>query len=65
MLVVSPTMKLNYQRYGHWLGFDLTHHMVQGVNESGRPWRLGVFTGISSSRKIVPFGLALVNQETK
>lgn len=32
------------------MGFDFTYNIVQGVNETGRQWRLGIFTGISSSK---------------
>jgi hypothetical protein len=65
MLVVTPLMKENFSLYGHWMGFDFTYNIIQDVNHEGRPWRIGIFTGISSSKKIVPFGLVVCNQETK
>ena len=61
MVIISPQMKQNFLLYGDWMGFDFTYNIVQGVNETGRQWRLGIFTGISSSKKIVPFGLVLCN----
>ncbi len=64
MIIVSPLMKENFQRFGDWMGFDLTYNLIQEQTEEGRKWGLGVFTGISSSKKIVPFGLVLTNEET-
>jgi hypothetical protein len=54
-------MKENFLLYGDWMGFDFTYNIVQGANETGRQWRVGIFTGISASKKIVPFGLVLCN----
>jgi hypothetical protein len=64
MIAVSPLMRENYKRFGDWMGFDFTFNLVQEVKEGRQPWRLGVFTGISSSKKIVPFGLVICNEET-
>ena len=61
IIIVSPQMKENFQLYGDWMGFDFTYNIVQGVNETGRQWKVGIFTGISASKKIVPFGLVLCN----
>jgi hypothetical protein len=47
------------------MGFDMTYNLVQERDNNGRQWAVGIFTGISSSKKIVPFGLVLCNQETK
>ena len=61
MIIVSPLMKENFLKFGDWMGFDLTYHLIQEKSEEGRSWGLGVFMGISSSKKLVPFGLALCN----
>lgn len=65
LIAVSPLMKDNFNLYGHWMGFDFTYNIIQEVNQSGRAWRIGIFTGISSSKKIVPFGLVVCNEETR
>ena len=64
LVVVTPLMKENYKLYGHWVGFDLTFNLIQEKNKDGRTWKVGIFTGISSSKKIVPFGLVICNEET-
>lgn len=29
MIVVTPLMKDNYKRFGHWISFDFTFKLVQ------------------------------------
>ena len=45
------------------MGFDLTYHLIQEKSRDGRKWGLGVFMGISASKKLVPFGLVICNEE--
>ena len=61
MIVITPAMKENFKLYGQWLGFDFTYNIIQGTNDTGRHWGIGMFTGISASKKIVPFGLVISN----
>jgi hypothetical protein len=62
MIVVSPLMKENFRKFGDWMGFDFTFNLIQEVKEERQPYRVGVFVGISSSKKIVPFGLVICNE---
>jgi hypothetical protein len=64
MIAVSPLMKENFRRFGDWMGFDFTFNLIQEIKEEKQPWRVGVFVGISASKKIVPFGLVICNEET-
>jgi hypothetical protein len=62
MIIVTPLMKENFKRFGNWMGFDFTFNLVQEIKEGKQQYRLGVFVGISTSKKIVPFGLVLCNE---
>ena len=33
MLIVSPLMKQNFLKFGDWMGFDLTYHLIQEKSE--------------------------------
>ena len=55
-------MKENFKKFGNWMGFDFTFNLVQEIKEGKQQYRLGVFIGISASKKIVPFGLVLCNE---
>jgi len=59
MLIVTPKMKENFEKYGNWVGFDFTFNLVQENHENGKSWKVGCFMGISSSKKMVPYGLVL------
>ena len=65
MLVVTPKMKENFQKFGDWIGFDFTFNLVQEKHKSGKDWKVGCIMGISNAKKIVPFGLVLCIEETK
>lgn len=65
MMVVTPKMKENFHKYGNWVGFDFTFNMVQENHANGKNWKVGCFMGISSSKKMVPFGLVLSTEETE
>jgi len=58
MVVVTPQMKENFYRYGHWIGFDFTFNLVQEKYQD-KNWKVGCFMGISGSKKMVPYGLVL------
>jgi hypothetical protein len=65
MIVVSPKMKRNFEKYGNWVGFDFTFNLVQENHANGKNWKVGCLMGISSSKKMVPFGLVLSTEETE
>lgn len=65
MIVVTPKMKENFHRYGNWVGFDFTFNLVQESHSNGKNWKIGCFMGISSSKKMVPYGLVLSTDETE
>ena len=65
MLVVTPKMKENFEKFGDWVGFDFTFNMIQEKHASGKEWRIGCFMGISNAKRLVPFGLVLSTEETK
>ena len=65
MIVVTPKMKESFQKYGNWIGFDFTFNLVQETHPNGKNWKVGCFMGISSSKKMVPFGLVLSTEETE
>lgn len=44
------------------MGFDFIFNLIQEVKDNKHPYRVGVFVGISSSKKIVPFGLVICNE---
>jgi hypothetical protein len=43
------------------MSFDMTYNLVQDRNEDGKQWSVGMFAGLSATKKIVPFGLVLCN----
>ena len=59
MIIVTPKMKDNFEKYGNWIGFDFTFNLIQENHSNGKNWKVGCFMGISSSKKMVPFGLVL------
>lgn len=59
MLIVTPKMKNNFYKYGNWMGFDFTFNVVQENYKNKKNWKVGSFVGISSTKKLVPFGLVL------
>lgn len=65
MVVVTPKMKQNFHKYGNWVGFDFTFNLVQENHSNGKNWKVGCFMGISSSKKMVPYGLVLSIDETE
>jgi hypothetical protein len=65
MIVITPLMKENFKKFGEWMGFDFTFNIIQEIKDREQPYRVGVFVGISASKKIVPFGLVICNGETK
>ena len=56
-------MKDNYQIFGDKLGIDSTYKMIKTQSQS-KSYRLVTLMGESSSKKIVPFCLALILDET-
>lgn len=59
MIIITEKMKTNFEKYGDWVGFDLTFNIIQEKHASGKDWKIGCFMGISSTKKIVPFGFVL------
>ena len=46
MIIVTPLMKENFKRFGHWVSFDYTFKLVQEIKENKQPYRIGVFLGL-------------------
>jgi hypothetical protein len=64
LVAVSPDMKKAFAVYGERVSFDLTFRLIKnrmGTDE----WKVGVFLGLSSTNKIVPFGVAITLSTTK
>jgi hypothetical protein len=62
MIVVTPLMKENFGKFGDWMGFDFTFNLIQEIKDRKQPYRVSAFVGISSLKKIVPFGLVICNE---
>ena len=67
LVVVSPLMRKNYAKYGasQFMAFDMTFNLFRQSHHSGQKFKLGCFMGLSSTRKLVPFGLVVSVDETK
>lgn len=64
LLLVSPEMKSMFHKYGTFMGFDLTFHTIK-ERKDNKIFKIGAFMGLSVSRKIVPFALTVMIDETK
>lgn len=68
LLVVTPSMKEMYLRYGRCIGFDFTFNMVREVPTLGEgnkeQYLIGVIAGLNSFRRITIYGIVAVSKET-
>ena len=58
-ILVSPSMKELYRKYGSFVSFDLTFHVAVDL-KLNKHWKIGIFAGLSFSKRIIPFGLVLM-----
>jgi hypothetical protein len=58
-------MKKAFSMYGERVSFDLTFRLIKNKSESGSSWKAGVFLGLSSTNRLVPFGVALTLDSNK
>lgn len=52
-------------RYGDVLSFDLTYNLVRNRHPTGEKWKVGVFLGMSSVKRMVPLGVVFTLFERK
>ena len=64
MVVVSPTMKKNFDSFGQVVCYDLTYNLIQEIGPSNRQYAVGVFSGVNCFNKIIPFGITITCVET-
>jgi hypothetical protein len=57
LIIVSPSMKLMFQKYGEVASLDFTYKLVRDIHPSGKRWKVGLIVGNSLSRRIIPFAL--------
>lgn len=57
-------MKKAYEKYGERVSFDLTFKLIKDKREDAT-WKVGVFLGLSSTNRLVPFGIAITLNQTK
>ncbi len=49
-------MKDKFSKYGSFVSFDTTYHTIK-ERKNNKIFKLGIFCGLSLSRKIVPYCL--------
>lgn len=61
-MFVSPLMKQNFERYGRqqFVSYDLTFNLIKELHSSEKSYKIGMFVGLSCSRRIVPFALTIL-----
>lgn len=59
-------MKQLFQKYGQFVGFDLTYNLVKDtIGPDHKKYKLGAILGLSACKKIVPFALVITLEDTK
>lgn len=57
------------QKFGQFMSFDITYNLVKESKvtegERTKKWGLGLFLGKNNHNKTIPFGICLLNSETK
>lgn len=64
MIVVTPRMKTFFKKYWEIVSIDFTFKLIKEVHSSGQRWKLGFILGNSLSRRIVPFAILFVLEES-
>jgi hypothetical protein len=64
MVVVSPTMKRNFERFGDLVNFHIVDQPILETSETGHNFRLGVFTVYGNNRKMLLAGMTFLCRET-
>lgn len=60
MVVVSPTMKRNFERFGDRVNFHIVEQPILETSEIGHSFRLGVFTVLGYNRKMLMVGMTFL-----
>jgi len=60
MVLVSPLMTQNFQKYGDIVSFDITYSLLKNVSIEKRRFRVGVFCVYDSNVRILFAGLAIL-----
>ena len=58
-------MKRQYSRFGQWVYFDTTYNLIRNMTEDKKKFKVGLFVGLNSARKIIPFAFCIMIDETK
>jgi hypothetical protein len=64
LVMVSQTMKKNYEKYGDILCFDITYKLLMRRKEEFRHTGMGFFIGSDENSRILLYGMAVITQET-
>jgi hypothetical protein len=64
LVMISQTMKKNYERYGDMLCFDITYKLLMRKKEEFRHTGMGFFIGSDENSRILLYGMAVITQET-
>ena len=58
-------MKELFPKYGDVISFDFTFKLVKNTHISGQKWKIGLFLGTSSCKRMVPLGIVMSLYQTK
>lgn len=64
MVMVSPTMKRNFARFGDLVNFHIAEQPILETSETGHNFRMGVFTVYGYNRKMLIAGVTFLCRET-
>lgn len=57
LVATNSEMKRLALQYGDLVSFDLSFNLIKNEHKSGKKWKIGVFLGTSSAKRIVPLAL--------
>lgn len=60
LLLVSESMKKNYEKYGDVLCFDITYKLLMRKKDEDKHHGLGFFVGMDENSRIVLFGVSVL-----
>jgi|JI61114C2RNA_FD_contig_61_1444988_length_1311_multi_2_in_0_out_0_3 hypothetical protein len=64
MVIVSPTMKRNFARFGDLVNFHVVEQPILETSETSHNFRLGVFTVYGYNRRLLIAGVTFLCRET-
>ena len=64
LVVTSLSMKEQFEQFGQWVYFDTTYNIIRDVLPGNKRFKVGLFVGLNSARKIIPFGWCILIDET-